>query len=79
MKILSLRLENFRNFADETFEFTDGINILAGNNAQGKTNCIEAIYFCSCLKSYRVLKEEQLITRSSRSGYRMVAPLVSSL
>ncbi len=61
MKILTLRLENFRNFEDETFEFTDGINILAGNNAQGKTNCIEAIYFCSCLKSYRVLREEQLI------------------
>lgn len=61
MKIRALRLENFRNFADERFEFADGINILAGNNAQGKTNCIEAIYFCSCLKSYRVLKEEQLI------------------
>ena len=61
MKILTLRLENFRNFTDETFEFTDGINILAGNNAQGKTNCIEAVYFCSCLKSYRVLREEQLI------------------
>ncbi|MBQ6823723.1 MAG: DNA replication/repair protein RecF [Clostridia bacterium] len=61
MTVTRLRLENFRNFADETFELTDGINILAGHNAQGKTNCIEAIYFCSCLKSYRVLKEEQLI------------------
>lgn len=61
MKIKSLQLKNFRNFEDERFEFADGINILAGHNAQGKTNCIEAIYFCSCLKSYRVLKEEQLI------------------
>ncbi|MBQ3084261.1 MAG: DNA replication/repair protein RecF [Clostridia bacterium] len=61
MKIRTLRLENFRNFEDETFEFADGINILAGHNAQGKTNCIEAIFFCSCLKSYRVIKEEQLI------------------
>ena len=61
MKILSLRLENFRNFKDETFRFSEGTNILAGNNAQGKTNCIEAVYFCSCLKSYRVLREEQLI------------------
>ncbi len=61
MTVLTLRLENFRNFEDETFSFTDGINILAGHNAQGKTNCIEAIFFCSCLKSYRVLKEEQLI------------------
>ena len=61
MKIRSLRLENFRNFQDETFDFTDGINILAGHNAQGKTNLIEAIYFCTCLKSYRVIREEQLI------------------
>ena len=61
MKIRALRLENFRNFEDVSFEFTDGINILAGHNAQGKTNCIEAIFFCSCLKSYRVIKEEQLI------------------
>mgnify|MGYP003304044297 CR=1 FL=1 len=61
MKIQSLRLENFRNFKDETFFFCEGTNILAGNNAQGKTNCIEAVYFCSCLKSYRVLREEQLI------------------
>lgn len=61
MIIKTLRLENFRNFEDETFSFDEKINILAGNNAQGKTNCIEAIYFCSCLKSYRVLKEEQLI------------------
>ena len=61
MKIRSIKLENFRNFAHETFEFDEGINILAGHNAQGKTNCIEAIYFCSCLKSYRVLREEQLI------------------
>ena len=68
MKILRLKLKNFRNFEEETFDFTDGINILAGNNAQGKTNCIEAIYFCSCLKSYRVLKEEQLIRFSEREA-----------
>ncbi len=61
MIIRRLHLKNFRNFEDETFLFDERINILAGNNAQGKTNCIEAIYFCSCLKSYRVLKEEQLI------------------
>ncbi|MBQ8600252.1 MAG: DNA replication/repair protein RecF [Clostridia bacterium] len=61
MIVKALRLENFRNFEDETFRFDGGINILAGNNAQGKTNCIEGIYFCSCLKSYRVIREEQLI------------------
>jgi len=68
MIIRSLRLENFRNFTDETFSFVPQINILAGNNAQGKTNAIEAIYFCSCLKSYRVLKEEQLIRFGAQSA-----------
>lgn len=61
MRIRKLRLENFRNFKDQTFYFEDGINILAGDNAQGKTNCVEAVYFCTCLKSYRVIREEQLI------------------
>ncbi len=61
MKIQRLTLQNFRNFEEETFLFSDGINILAGYNAQGKTNCIEAVYFCTCLKSERVLREEQLI------------------
>lgn len=68
MKILKLRLENFRNFEDTTLTFSDGINILAGNNAQGKTNCIEAIYFCTCLKSYRVKREEQLIRFGKESA-----------
>ena len=68
MIIRSLRLENFRNFTDETFSFVPQINILAGNNAQGKTNAIEAIYFCSCLKSYRVFKEEQLIRFGAQSA-----------
>ncbi len=68
MRIRSLRLENFRNFQDETFSFTDGINILAGHNAQGKTNAIEAIYFCTCLKSYRVIREEQLIRFGQESA-----------
>ncbi len=68
MKIRALRLENFRNFEDETFDFSDGINILAGHNAQGKTNAIEAIHFCTCLKSYRVLREEQLIRFGQEEG-----------
>ncbi len=68
MIIQELRLENFRNFADQSFCFCDGINILAGHNAQGKTNCIEAIYFCTCLKSYRVMKEEQLIRFGAESA-----------
>ena len=45
MIITTLKLKNFRNYEDETFSFSDGINLLTGKNAQGKTNAAEAIFF----------------------------------
>ncbi|MEG2857240.1 MAG: DNA replication/repair protein RecF, partial [Clostridia bacterium] len=44
------------------FHFSDGINIIRGNNAQGKTNLLEAIFFLSCAKSFRAKKESELIS-----------------
>lgn len=43
MRLESLRLHNFRNYADVNVSFTDGIHILTGKNAQGKTNLLESI------------------------------------
>lgn len=45
MFIKSLFLNNFRNYENQTLNFSNGINILCGANAQGKTNCAEAIFF----------------------------------
>ena len=45
MKINTLTLKNFRNYQKEVVKFEDGLNILVGKNAQGKTNIIEAIFF----------------------------------
>ena len=45
MRIKNLVLKNFRNYAEEMFEFSDGINVLYGKNAQGKTNCAEAVFY----------------------------------
>lgn len=45
MYIKKLSLKNFRNYESENIEFSDGINILTGANAQGKTNAAEAIFF----------------------------------
>ena len=45
MVIKSLKLKNFRNYSEETFEFSDGVNIISGAIAQGKTNCAEAIFY----------------------------------
>ena len=52
---------NFRNLADETINFSDGINIFYGDNAQGKTNLLEAAYICSTGRSQRTRTESQLI------------------
>ena len=45
MRIRTLTLQNFRNYEDETFTFDEGINVLYGRNAQGKTNCAEAVFY----------------------------------
>lgn len=61
MKITSLKLYNYRNYADQTFNLADGLNVFVGKNAQGKTNALEAIYFCAIGKSLRVNKDKNLI------------------
>ncbi len=61
MHIKNLRLKNFRNYADETFEFCDGLNVLFGRNAQGKTNCAEAVYYLCTGTSPRAKRDKQLI------------------
>lgn len=52
--VSSLRLQNFRSYKDEAFEFDKGINIIVGPNAIGKTNLIEAIVFILKGSSFRV-------------------------
>src|SRR5665648_1303916 len=61
MMINNFRLQNFRNYEDETVKLMPGINILMGNNGQGKTNVIEAIYYLLTGKSYRVQREQELM------------------
>ena len=47
MFLQQLNLTNFRNYENVNLEFSDGINIFYGNNAQGKTNIIESIFLSS--------------------------------
>ncbi|MDR0854215.1 MAG: DNA replication/repair protein RecF [Clostridiales Family XIII bacterium] len=61
MYIEKIRLKNFRNYADEAFEFGEKINIIAGKNAQGKTNLVEGISLLSMAKSFRTTKETEMI------------------
>lgn len=61
MIIKNLRLQNFRNYKDESIQFLPGINLLYGDNGQGKTNIIEGIYYLLTGKSYRVQREHELL------------------
>lgn len=61
MKILSINLKNFRNYENINIEFNDSINVIYGNNAQGKTNLLESIYFTAFGFTYRTRNEEELI------------------
>lgn len=61
MFIDKISLKNFRNYEDLNLEFTEGVNIFKGNNAQGKTNILEAIFFCSLGRSHRTSKDKELI------------------
>ena len=61
MFIESIELKNYRNYKDLHIDFSNGTNILYGDNAQGKTNVLEAVYVCSTTKSHRNAKDKELI------------------
>lgn len=61
MKLKSLSLTNYRNYEQVSLNFNDEVNILIGNNAQGKTNMLEAIYTLSMAKSHRTSNDKDLI------------------
>ena len=57
----SISYRSFRNVEDERCEFCDGVNLLWGRNAQGKSNMLEGVYFFARGKSFRGAKERELI------------------
>ena len=61
MKIHSIQLKNFRNYIDCSVKFDPFINILIGQNAQGKTNLLEAIYILSMSKSFKTKVIDEMI------------------
>lgn len=61
MIIESIELKNYRNYKELHMDFDQGTNILYGDNAQGKTNILEAVYVCSTTKSHRGSKDKEII------------------
>lgn len=69
MKVKEIQLINFRNFLKVSFEFDSYINIFFGENAQGKTNILESIYFLLRGYSYRTLDDKNLIYWGQEKSY----------
>ena len=61
MYINKIKLTNFRNYEQQGIEFNKNINVIYGDNAQGKTNILESIFLSSFGKSFRTSKEKELI------------------
>ena len=76
MKITELSLKNFRNYTEETFSFDDGINILTGANAQGKTNAAEALFFLCTGYSPRA-KSDKLAIKSGETEAEISGTAIS--
>ena len=61
MYIEKIKLQNFRNYKKLSLDLNPNINIFYGDNGQGKTNVIEAVFLCGMGKSFRTNKEQELI------------------
>lgn len=70
MKIKRFKAENFRNIERCDIEFSDGVNLIYGGNALGKTNVIEGIYLFSRGRSFRTSQEKDMI-KYDTPGFRV--------
>ncbi len=68
MHLVHLRLRDFRNYARLDVDFGPGFHLLLGDNAQGKTNILEAIYLLATLRSFRGVGGAQMV-RHGQKGY----------
>ena len=65
MHLMQLQIQSFRNLNSVNFEPVDGVNLISGINASGKTSLLEAIYYLSHLRSFRTHQISDLINRQS--------------
>jgi DNA replication and repair protein RecF len=76
MHLAHLRLRDFRNYTRLDADFIPGFHLLLGDNAQGKTNVLEAIYLIATLRSFRGVGSAQMV-RHGQKGYFVGSTVVS--
>ena len=69
MYIKELKLDHFRNYDSLDLEFSPGTNLFYGENAQGKTNILEAVYFCGTTRSHRTVKDSEMIRFGAQEAH----------
>ena len=69
MYIENLRLKNYRNYKEINIDFDPSINIIYGNNAEGKTNLLEAIFLCATARSHRGSREREIINFDEKEAH----------
>ncbi|MBR1636163.1 MAG: DNA replication/repair protein RecF [Lachnospiraceae bacterium] len=68
MKIKRLELKNFRNYREEKIELPSGASVFLGQNAQGKTNILEAVYYAALGRSHRTSADVELVRWEEREA-----------
>ncbi len=61
MIVKNIKLENFRNYGTAYAEFADNVNVIIGDNAQGKTNLLEAVFYLTTARSFRSRSDREII------------------
>ena len=69
MQVKKITLQNFRNIKEATLSFSPETNVLYGNNAEGKTNLLEGIYFASIGKSFRGQHINEIISFGEKEAF----------
>ena len=72
MYLKNLKLSDFRSYEYLDLDLKEGINVIKGKNAQGKTNIIEAVYYFSTLKSHRFVLDRELIKEKKEKSVMRV-------
>ena len=68
MGLLNITLYDFRNYENKTIGFSDGVTVVVGENAKGKTNVLEAIYLLGVGESFRAKRTEEMVRFGQELG-----------